>query len=411
MVPQTTSDSRSSARRAIRELRVAGETVLVRGLLNRVDVGRHLRGRIQDRAIAYVEAARREQKTRGGIDALLHEYSLSSEEGVVLMCLAEALLRIPDAETADLLIRDKMVAADWERHLGHSDSLLVNASTWALMLTGRVMRLDRAGTDLGTVLGRLVSQTGEPVIREAMVQAMRILGRQFVMGRTIGDALTRARDDTEAGSRHSFDMLGEAAHTASDAERYFDAYYTAIEEIDADAPSGGVFDRPGISIKLSALHPRFEFAQQDRVMAELVPRLHVLVERARDAGIGLTVDAEEAVRLEPSLDVFEAVFRGTSMHGYEGFGLAVQAYQKRAPAVIDWLCHRPKAGEFQFAWSRAPIGTARSKRPRNSVLKGIPSSLANSPRMFRTSPVGLPCLPTPRRFTRNLPPTMRIPRR
>ncbi len=253
------------------------------------------------------------------------------------MCLAEALLRIPDAETANLLIKDKLADADWERHLGGSESLFVNASTWALMLTGRVIRLDKDGEDLAGVLRRLVARSGEPVIRQAVTQAMRILGRQFVMGRTIEEALERARGPEKRGYRYSYDMLGEAARTARDAERYDHAYRHAIAAIGRASQGRGPIEGPGISVKLSALHPRYEFAQRARVMAELVPRLAALARLAKEADIGFTVDAEEAERLELSLDVIAAVSADPALAGWNGFGLAVQAYQKRVLPLIDCL--------------------------------------------------------------------------
>ena len=293
--------------------------------------------RIAATAHRLVAAVRDTGPSRGGIDAFLHEYKLSTPEGVALMCLAEALLRIPDSDTIDRLIRDKIAAADWQSHLGHSGSMFVNASTWALMLTGRMLRDDAGHSDLGHALHRFVARSGEPVVRQAVLAAMRILGRQFVMGRTIGEALHRAEAAEQHGYRHSYDMLGEAARTAADAERYHAAYTTAIAAIGKAAAGRSVEAAPGISVKLSALHPRYEMAQHERVMRELLPRVADLAREARDAGIGLTIDAEEADRLELSLDVIEALAGMPDLAGWDGLGLAVQAYQKRAPAVIDWL--------------------------------------------------------------------------
>lgn len=285
-----------------------------------------------------VASVRESEIGAGGIDAFLHEYELSSEEGIVLMCLAEALLRIPDAETRDELIRDKVGGAHWDRHIGASPSLFVNASTWALMLTGRLMKSSRfEWRTPADLLNGAIARGGEPLIRQAMVQGMRILGRQFVMGRTIENALERARDNEALGYRYSYDMLGEAAQTMPDADRYYAAYSAAVEQIGAAARGDGVFARPGISVKLSALHPRYAISQRDRAMGELAPRLHALAVLAKAHSIGLTVDAEEADRLDISLDVIEAVFRDSALDGWEGFGLAVQAYQKRALPLIDWL--------------------------------------------------------------------------
>jgi len=325
----------AAARRAIASAYRIDETRAVRRLLRRARLSPADARAVAREARRMVIAARRREREEGGLDAFLGEYALSSQEGVVLMCLAEALLRIPDDATRDRLIRDKLGDADWERHLGHSESILVNASTLGLLLTGRVVRLGGEARDLGGMLGRLVARAGEPVIRTAVVQAMRILGRQFVMGRTIGEALKRAADHAEY--RYSFDMLGEAALTAADAERYFDSYAEAIRALGRHAPGGDLYDAPGISIKLSALHPRYVFSQHERVLSELTPRLSELVALARDLDVPVTIDAEEADRLDLSLDVFEALFAEPGFDGWDGLGLAVQAYQKRAPAVIDWL--------------------------------------------------------------------------
>ncbi|MGF1455580.1 MAG: bifunctional proline dehydrogenase/L-glutamate gamma-semialdehyde dehydrogenase PutA [Alphaproteobacteria bacterium] len=298
------------------------------------------RERIMARARDLVRAIRAGRRQTGGIDAFLQEYALSSEEGVVLMCLAEALLRIPDSETADRLIRDKIGGADWQSHLGRSESLFVNASSWGLMLTGRVVRLNDSDIqDAAGVMRRLVHRSGEPIIRNAMLHAMRIMGRQFVLGRTIGEALREAKIGGERGLRYSFDMLGEAARTWEDADRYFKSYENAVLAVGAAAcgPSADIHGRNSISVKLSALHPRYEEGKAARVLEELTPRLVALASRARDQGIGLTVDAEEADRLELSLDIFEAAARAPDLAGWNGFGLAVQAYQRRAMGVIDWL--------------------------------------------------------------------------
>ena len=328
----------SALRARIRAACRGGETDAVRSLLVEAALPAAEAGRVEWLArglVAHVRAARR---TAGGIDAFLHAYDLSTREGVALMCLAEALLRVPDPETAERLIGDKIGAADWRRHLGDSDSLFVNASTWGLMLTGRIVRLDPEwGDGTGGPIGHLVSRLGEPVIREAMVHAMRIVGQQFVMGRTIEEALESARHTRAQGERYSFDMLGEAALTASDAARYLEAYRHAIDRVGKAARTSGPLSGPGVSVKLSALHPRYEIAQRDRVRCELVPRFIDLAECTRAAGITLTMDAEEADRLDLSLDVFEAAARARSLAGWDGLGLAVQAYQKRAVHVIAWL--------------------------------------------------------------------------
>ncbi len=305
----------------------------------RLDADRE--SRVQARARALVEHVRATRRSRGGMQSFLTEYDLSSQEGVLLMCVAEALLRIPDAATADRLIRDKLSQGDWERHVGRNPSLLVNAGTWGMMLTGRLVSLDaEGGASPGAWLARLAARAGEPMVRLALRQGMRLMAEQFVMGRTIGAALARSHEGEHARYRHSYDMLGEAALTAADAARYFDAYAAAIDAIAADGRregANGVFERGGISIKLSALHPRYEFPQRGRVLSELVPRVAALVERAREGNVGVTLDAEEMERLELSLDVFGRVFAAPSLAGWEGLGLAVQAYGKRAPDVIDGL--------------------------------------------------------------------------
>jgi RHH-type transcriptional regulator, proline utilization regulon repressor / proline dehydrogenase / delta 1-pyrroline-5-carboxylate dehydrogenase len=323
-------------RAAIAEANRRDETAADALILAAVKISPAANKRIAATAHRLVAQVREQGPARGGIDAFLHEYRLSTPEGVALMCLAEALLRIPDSDTIDRLIRDKIAAADWQSHRGHSGSAFVNASTWALMLTGRMLRSE-GGHDFGHALQRFVARSGEPVVRQAVLAAMRILGRQFVMGRTIDEALDRARGPEQHGYRHSYDMLGEAARTAADAERYHAAYAQAIAAIGDSAAGHAVEGAPGISVKLSALHPRYEAAQHGRVMRELLPRIADLAGRARDAGIGLTIDAEEAERLDLSLDLIEALAGMRALAGWEGFGLAVQAYQKRAPAVIDWL--------------------------------------------------------------------------
>jgi RHH-type proline utilization regulon transcriptional repressor/proline dehydrogenase/delta 1-pyrroline-5-carboxylate dehydrogenase len=313
------------------------ETAVVERVLAAAELTPDALDRIAERARGLVVEVRRQRLGKGGLDAFLHEYALSSKEGIVLMCLAEALLRIPDAETVDRLIRDKLGTADWSQHLGQSDSLFVNASTWALMLTGRLIRSDGEVRDLGSVLKRLVARSGEPVVRQAVTAAMRILGRQFVMGRTIAEALERARPAEKQGYRHSYDMLGEAARTAADARRYFESYEAAITAIGAAAGGADVFAAPGISVKLSALHPRYEEAQRERALKELTPLALALAQHAKAKGIGFTIDAEESERLDLSLDIIEALALDPALAGWDGFGLAIQAYQKRCLPLIDWL--------------------------------------------------------------------------
>ncbi len=318
---------------------LADEQSLVTDLAEQADSGESAREKIQGTAATLVRGVRKHAANEGGIDAFLQQYDLSSEEGVLLMCIAEALLRIPDADTADRLIADKITSANWEDHLGESDSLFVNASTWGLMLTGQLLQLDEAAKgNPARYLGKLASRTGEPVVRAAMRQAMRIMGFQFVMGRTIEEALNRAHTKENQEYRYSFDMLGEAALTAEDAVRYFESYASAIDSIGERAGSpADIFAAPSISVKLSALHPRYEFAQHDRVMRQLVPIVTELAEQAADLGIGITIDAEEADRLEMSLDIFQRVYRSKGLAGFGGLGLAVQAYLRTATDVIRYL--------------------------------------------------------------------------
>jgi RHH-type proline utilization regulon transcriptional repressor/proline dehydrogenase/delta 1-pyrroline-5-carboxylate dehydrogenase len=316
----------------------ADETACVKALLAGLKVTPDSRQQIAATARKLVQGVRATRVGKGGIDAFLQQYGLSTQEGVALMCIAEALLRIPDKETQERLIRDKLTSADWEKHLGKSASLFVNASTWALMLTGRVIQLGAfEGQSIGATMRRLVARLGEPVIREAVNQAMRIMGRQFVMGRAIDEALDRAKELERRDYRYSYDMLGEAARTMKDADRYFAAYKKAIAAIGIAAEGKGVIDGPGISVKLSALHPRYELTHEKRVMDELAPRLKALALDAKAVKIGLTVDAEEVDRLDISLDVIESVSGDPDLAGWNGFGIVVQAYQKRAPFVLDWL--------------------------------------------------------------------------
>ncbi len=324
----------------INDLYLADEAKLVRELVAAADPGTAVRIKIQKTAEQLVRAVRKNTAKDGGIEAFLQQYDLSSDEGVLLMCIAEALLRIPDADTADRLIADKITSANWKDHLGVSDSIFVNASTWGLMLTGRILSLDEVATsNPGQTLGRLVSRAGEPVVRTAMRQAMKIMGHQFVMGRTIGEALKRSLKNEKLPYRYSFDMLGESALTAADAQRYLDNYHQGIDSIASgpqiDAPD--VFSAPGISVKLSALHPRYEFTHEQRVMDELVPSVVELAKHAKDVGIGLTIDSEEANRLEMWLDIFERVYRDKALDGWDGFGLAVQTYQRRGRDTMRFI--------------------------------------------------------------------------
>jgi RHH-type proline utilization regulon transcriptional repressor/proline dehydrogenase/delta 1-pyrroline-5-carboxylate dehydrogenase len=333
-------------RAAITRHWLADETTRVRALLDDAAQPPADAAAIAATAADLVRRVRARARDQGVVESFMRQYDLGSEEGVLLMCVAEALLRIPDQDTTDRLIRDKLGEADWKRHMGQSESVLVNASTWGLMLTGHLVDLaDDTKRDVHGAFKRLAGRVGEPVIRLAVRQAMKIMGHQFVMGRTIGEALSRARKGRNADYRYSYDMLGEAALTQRDADRYLEAYRSAIDAIGRDAgqPADEIV-APSISVKLSALHPRYEHAKHERVLAELAPRLLDLAQRAKGHGIGLTVDAEEADRLELSLDVIEAAWLDASLSGWNGFGIVVQAYQKRAPFVIDWIVGLARRG-------------------------------------------------------------------
>ena len=286
-------------------------------------------------ATSLAQGVRAARARAGGVDALMLEFSLDSREGVALMCLAEALLRVPDLATRDRLIRDKIGGGDWRAHIGHSPSLFVNAAAWGLLVTGQLVD-SRSDSALESALTSLLRKGGEPLIRKGVDLAMRLLGRQFVTGRTIAEAIENARERESRGYLFSYDMLGEAAVTAEDAQRYLGAYEDAIDAIGRSARGKGIYAGPGISLKLSALHPRFSHFQHERVLAELLPRLEQLAARAKEHDIGLSIDAEEADRLELSLDLVERLAAAPRLAGWDGLGFVVQAYQKRARAVIDW---------------------------------------------------------------------------
>ncbi|MEZ5778005.1 MAG: bifunctional proline dehydrogenase/L-glutamate gamma-semialdehyde dehydrogenase PutA [Paracoccaceae bacterium] len=313
---------------------LAAEAPLVKTLIAEAALDPTARKRIADAGADLVRQIRADVRP-GLMEVFLAEYGLSTEEGIALMCLAEALLRVPDADTMDALIEDKIAPSDWGKHLGHSASSLVNASTWALMLTGKVLEEREPGI-VGHLRGA-VKRLGEPVIRRAVRQAMKEMGRQFVLGETINAAMERAARMEAQGYSYSYDMLGEAAKTADDAERYAQAYSKAIAAISAAAKSDDIRDNPGISVKHSALHPRYEVAQEGRVMKELVPVVRDLARQAATARMGFNIDAEEADRLTISLKVIEAVLSDPDLAGWDGFGVVVQAYGRRAGPVLDWL--------------------------------------------------------------------------
>src|SRR3954454_15591893 len=283
--------------------------------------------------------------TASGVDAFLHAYDLGSDEGIAMMCLAEALLRIPDAHTADELIADKLSGPDWSEKVGRSGSAFVNAATFSLLLTGKVLEGAQDRSDnWKAALGRAVGRLGEPVVRTAVREAMKILGRNFVFGRNIDEALKRADPERKQGLSHSFDMLGEAAKTHADAKRYAQSYRSALDRIATEAKEG--FRRsPGISVKLTALHPRFEFTHRAEALAAVIPVVRELALKAAQADVHFTIDAEEADRLELQLDVFEALLADDELFatGWSGFGIALQAYQKRAAPLCDWVIEAGRA--------------------------------------------------------------------
>ncbi|MFC3073977.1 trifunctional transcriptional regulator/proline dehydrogenase/L-glutamate gamma-semialdehyde dehydrogenase [Shinella pollutisoli] len=333
----------SALRRAITAAYRRPEPECVSALLPEARVSDAERAAIAGTARRLIEALRAKHKGTG-VEGLVQEYSLSSQEGVALMCLAEALLRIPDTATRDALIRDKIAEGDWKSHIGGGRSLFVNAATWGLVVTGKLTGTvnDRS---LAAALTRLIARCGEPVIRRGVDMAMRMMGEQFVTGETIDEALKRARPLEARGFRYSYDMLGEAATTAADAERYYRDYENAIHAIGKAAAGRGIYDGPGISIKLSALHPRYTRAQAERVMNELLPKVKALAVLAKGYDIGLNIDAEEADRLELSLDLLEDLCFDADLKGWNGLGFVVQAYGKRCPFVLDFIIDLARRAE------------------------------------------------------------------
>jgi RHH-type proline utilization regulon transcriptional repressor/proline dehydrogenase/delta 1-pyrroline-5-carboxylate dehydrogenase len=327
-----------SLHRALRAHVRRPEAHCVHELLRQADCAPAVAGAAREQARAWIEALRGQRSRGSGVDALMREFSLSSQEGVALMCLAEALARIPDRATADALIRDKLARADWRAHIGSSRSIFVNAAAWGLMITGKLVAT-HSEAGLSAAVNRMMARGGEPLVRAGVDIAMRLLGQQFVLGRTIEQALARAREAERRGYRHSYDMLGEAALTEADARAYLHAYAHAIEAIGASVPASGLalHERPGISVKLSALHPRFTSTQPDRLRDELLPRIRGLCIDAQRAGIGLNIDAEESERLEPTLELFCRLAADPALRDWEGLGIVVQAYQRRALALIDCL--------------------------------------------------------------------------
>ena len=330
------SHPQSALRDAITTAYRRDEAEAVADMLARAQLSEDERREAEALARRLVKQVRDSRRKASGVDALMHEFSLSSEEGVALMCLAEALLRIPDADTRNKLIQDKISGGDWKSHLGHSPSMFVNASAWGLLITGKLTAASDEKS-LGSALTRLIGKGGAPLIRQGVNYAMRMLGKQFVTGQTIEEALKNGKAREKMGYRYSFDMLGEAAMTQADADRYFKDYVDAIHAIGKDAAGAGVYEGNGISVKLSAIHPRYWRAQHERVMTELLPRLKELFLLGKQYDIGINIDAEETNRLELSLDLMEALVSDPDLAGYKGIGFVVQAYQKRCPFVIDYL--------------------------------------------------------------------------
>jgi RHH-type proline utilization regulon transcriptional repressor/proline dehydrogenase/delta 1-pyrroline-5-carboxylate dehydrogenase len=350
------------------------EQTAVQWLLSQINVGSSETTQDAQSLAKRLVTAVREKRTRSsGVDALMHQFSLSSEEGIALMCLAEALLRIPDSATADRLIADKISKGDWRKHLGESPSLFVNAATWGLLITGKLVG-SSSEEGLGSAITSLIAKGGEPLIRKGVDLAMRMLGNQFVTGQTIDEAIKNGKDNEARGYRYSYDMLGEAALTEADAANYYAAYEKAIHAIGKASNGRGIRNGPGISVKLSALHPRYSRAQRERVMAELLPRLTALVQLAKGYNIGLNIDAEEADRLELSLDLMEAMAFNPELEGFEGIGFVVQAYQKRCPYVIDYLVDLAKRSgrKFMVRLVKGAYWDAEIKRAQVDGMPGYP---------------------------------------
>ncbi len=347
------------------------DSKLVRQLLAETAFAPDLENRIDERTTTYIQDIRSTPVGLGGVEDFMREFGLTTREGLAMMVLAEALLRVPDAVTADKLIEDKLAAARFDESGAKSDTWLISASSWALGITSRLLH---PGDTPQTVLSALVKRLGMPAVRTATRKAMRLLGHQFVLGETIESALDRAKAQEAKGYRYSYDMLGEGARTAEDAERYFNSYANAIKAIGKKAGDQRLPNRPGISVKLSALHPRYEAVNGDRVRDELVPRILDLVRLARSYDLNLTIDAEEADRLEISLDVIAAILSDPVTEGWDGFGLAVQAYQKRAVEVIDWLiaAARSQNRKMMVRLVKGAYWDTEVKRAQERGLDGYP---------------------------------------
>src|SRR5450631_1286539 len=372
--PQPAAGELEMLRSAMREHGLLSEDRAVMRLLHQLELTGGARHRAVSVAMALVEGARARRDERPFLDAFLQQFGLSNQEGIALMCIAEALLRIPDDATADRLIAEQLATGDWSAHSGKSESLFVNASTWGLMLTGGILELDPTiKADASGWIKKLTRKAGEPLVRLAVRRAMRIIGGEFVVGRTIEEALARSAREPEV-ALCSFDMLGEGARTGDDAARYLRSYEHAIDVIGAAVGGRAPHEVSSISIKLSALDPRYSLLQRDRVLKRLVPQVLNLARRAATLGIQLTIDAEEADRLDLSLDIIEALARDGSTRDWPGLGLAIQAYSKRALDVIDWVAALARASGRRMT-ARLVKGAywdSEIKRGQERGLEGYP---------------------------------------
>ncbi|APC97493.1 bifunctional proline dehydrogenase/L-glutamate gamma-semialdehyde dehydrogenase PutA [Francisella frigiditurris] len=352
---------------------LTNEKEAVSKLVEKAEMDSIQKAKVRQRAYDLVAAVRKNRLKKSAIDAFMIEYDLSSEEGIVLMCLAEALLRIPDTYTVDLLIKDKLTSAAWKEHVGMEKHLFVNAATWSLMLTGKILR-DNKKRSFRKVFQSFVKKTSEPVIRKAMKQAMKIVGKQYVLGETIEEALNVSQKKVERGYTYSYDMLGEAAMTMEDADYYYSQYVYAVEKLANYANNPLIKDNPGISVKLSALHPRYEVAKHERVHEELYPKLLNLTQLAKEYNVGMNIDAEETERLQISLELVERLAHEPSLEGFDGIGIVVQAYQKRAPYVLDYLANLAKKTNrrFMIRLVKGAYWDAEIKHAQEQGLEGYP---------------------------------------
>ena len=337
------SSTLANYRAQISQAKHTEEHAFVAGLLQATPLTPQQRRATEKSARSLVSACRKDTRSKTLLDSFLQEFGLSNKEGIALMCLAEALLRVPDKTTADRLIAEKIATGNWQSHSGNSDSVFVNSATWGMILTGKLIRLDDEITQqTSSWLNKLSSKLSEPIVRRAILQAMRIMGGQYVLGRSIDEGIGKSTSSNSNGTLYSFDMLGEAARTESDAENYYLAYANALDKVGQLNHQSDVYAANGISVKLSALHPRYEFSQAQTVKDELLPKITALCLKAKQYNIGLSIDAEEAARLELSLDLFECLCRNPELKGWDGLGFVLQAYQKRAPAVASWLVELAK---------------------------------------------------------------------